>query len=76
MKLFIAVLILTGCYLIKSIESVIVLDSNGYTGIVVAISEDVVQPSSDGGLTMITTLQVKDRFSSKNIHQNWFDSYF
>ena len=59
MKFFTVVFtLITVNYLTEPINSLIVLEGNGYTGIVVAISEDVVQPSSDGGLAIITTLQV------------------
>ena len=43
--------------LIGTIHSTVVLDGNGYTGLLLAISEDVEQPS-DGGLQFINNLEV------------------
>ena len=51
--------ILISSFLIGSVvHSAIVLQDNGYTGILVAISEDVEQPIDDGGLELINSLEV------------------
>ena len=55
--LFIVIALCIALHLPPVESNNIVVDGNAYSGIVVAISEDIAQPS-DNGLTIITTLQV------------------
>ena len=48
-------------FLSKTINTTVVLEENGYSNIVVAISEETEQPD-DGGLAIIASITVRLRF--------------
>ena len=60
MEIFIAIKTVLALLLCASLgESTVTLQGNGYSGLLVAISEDLPVPDSDDGTAFIDTLKVE-----------------